>query len=1367
MKTFKTIIISLFLLAPGILLSQCQSLLGDNIPDGFATFSFISQDTGWRFVSNGNIYKTTDGQETWQLMNDLFLGVDYGKIKFVSQDTGFVYTGDTFYWTTDGGINWNQNQNGFNNDLFWLRNQSLIGSNRNVISYSNDFRNSIQTDTFPSNIHGFSISESGKGYFYLKSGAIHHFEDGNPEKDPRFTHTGNSIISLYFFNDDEGLFVDDSLFVFQTIDAGYTWTKISQINPDGDNETDYYLEFLSDQLTGSLSSRNSQYLYKTFDGGLTWLLESSRNQSIEKVEVCNDGAVWFHTPQGITFRSVNEFSLENLVQSQITQAISELEFFSDSNWLINGYKLMFSDDAGATFQLDEDNISYNVYSLEVVSPTDAYMVDYDGKFYKSTDRGKNWELINDLSTSYIDYMNFFSEDTGYIFEPNKLFLKTTDGGNTWENVNQAGLPNELSRLHQFDENLFTVLGNDSIFITQDGAQSWQGYPFFNSSVLRVQARKSNDIITFPVRNDGIYELQISTGTYTKVMDFTDGINFLLWSDNTLFFATEEDLYYSINGTEKPVDLYNPKKGLVKIINLQKGPNDVIYVSGFDGYLAKIGNESPECDIQFQNYQQDSIYRPGSRLIWSNPSPCYRNYIVSIGTTPGGRELIADTLLGEFNYYNFYEKYEFYKNLYINVGLVGPYDTVYCIKKHLTQPVCDIEIPILRRICGIDSIQFLGNYYPRGNHEIRIETPGACDTVYQLNVERIFPQRPMEFVSICSGESYSWHQKIYSETGEYFDTIPSYLGCDSLIDGLTLVVNEPSNFIWETYPETFYKNRNELFFINDSLGWSTENSRDKLFRTLDKGKTWHRIYFTPLDRVHEIYFLNESKGWILLENNIVGITEDGGYSWDFYPTGFSDKVNGIAFANESIGYVWGEKGKVSKSTDGGKSWIYLNTPETETLTGAWLFNENEVYFYGHNGTMIYSGNGGTTWSSRFSFGNTILDLVFIDRDTGYISVNPALLKTTDGGINWEAIPGNFSTGPGNLAIINNKELFRFEGGDLTLSKDFGLSRELVYLEDRNYITSFFTDNDSNIWIARSGGDIQHYHFKELQCISTLSQPDSNQTYISTLQEFTWEGIQPCPQGYAINLGTGNQITNLVDNQDIGIQTAFQNSTPLPFDKEIQLTINPYLDGNSNQSCPSLTFRTCPFIGDSIKVEICEGEVFEFRGNQYTEDTKTYWSWSLPGGCDSFIVLDLKVLPVEQIVVDTTFDKGETFLGITLHNDTTIYRIYNSSSGCDSFVVYNIMVDRSSITNPDSFTGIRVYPNPTSGKLLVSIAEVPKGIVKSEMYNSTGQLVHRDNFFRRPNDLFELEIPPSVADGIYILKILFENGSYVEKISLKRP
>jgi hypothetical protein len=91
------------------------------------------------------------------------------------------------------------------------------------------------------------------------------------------------------------------------------------------------------------------------------------------------------------------------------------------------------------------------------------------------------------------------------------------------------------------------------------------------------------------------------------------------------------------------------------------------------------------------------------------------------------------------------------------------------------------------ICNRDSVYWRGGWYKfAGTYYDSLQTQKGCDSVYVLNLEVLPTYEFNEYDSICSGVTYFWRGNYYSVAGEYFDSLLTFAGCDSVYT-LTLTV----------------------------------------------------------------------------------------------------------------------------------------------------------------------------------------------------------------------------------------------------------------------------------------------------------------------------------------------------------------------------------------------------------------------------------------------------------------------------------------------------------------------------------------------------------------------------------------------------
>lgn len=209
----------------------------------------------------------------------------------------------------------------------------------------------------------------------------------------------------------------------------------------------------------------------------------------------------------------------------------------------------------------------------------------------------------------------------------------------------------------------------------------------------------------------------------------------------------------------------------------------------------------------------------------------------------------------------------------------------------------------------------------------------------------------------------------------------------LFVNLFLCLNAASQATWQPLTNITSNTNNQrfddVFFINESVGWAVNGYYAAVYKTIDGGKTWTKQ----------------------LDEAILG--------GDYY-------FRNIEFLDENIGFLGTLNGEFFKTTNGGSNWTQITniSPNPTAICGLDTVGSSTIYGCGAYFTpahIIKSVDSGNTWQfiDMSAYANALVEIYFLTETIGFVSGRnnngATILKTTDGGTSWTEIFNSNVTG----------------------------------------------------------------------------------------------------------------------------------------------------------------------------------------------------------------------------------------------------------------------------------------------------------------------------------------------------------------------
>ncbi len=231
-----------------------------------------------------------------------------------------------------------------------------------------------------------------------------------------------------------------------------------------------------------------------------------------------------------------------------------------------------------------------------------------------------------------------------------------------------------------------------------------------------------------------------------------------------------------------------------------------------------------------------------------------------------------------------------------------------------------------------------------------------------------------------------------------------------------------------------ENLHSIAYVDAEHIWVCGNYGTILF-SADRGKNWQPQKSGISDfLLCTITFVDRQRGWAGGVGGRVVHTVDGGTTWQEQNTGTDSNILDLFFLDAKKGWAVGEFGTVIHTADGGSTWSEQREPQDTLYNDVFFVDESFGWIVGEFGTILHTTDDGATWTPQecrdivpqagaFEWERplpALYGLYFLDRRRGWIvGMDGVILKTVDGGVNWEKIESGTDKPLYSLAVQGNR------------------------------------------------------------------------------------------------------------------------------------------------------------------------------------------------------------------------------------------------------------------------------------------------------------------------------------------------------------
>ncbi len=231
----------------------------------------------------------------------------------------------------------------------------------------------------------------------------------------------------------------------------------------------------------------------------------------------------------------------------------------------------------------------------------------------------------------------------------------------------------------------------------------------------------------------------------------------------------------------------------------------------------------------------------------------------------------------------------------------------------------------------------------------------------------------------------------------------------------------------------------------------------------------------------IHFVNVDTGWAVGDLGALIKTTDGGLNWITEETNTTTPLLKVNSFNGQIVIASGFSGLILRSTDGGDSWSQITSGVTGDLWGLQMINDTLGWACGTNNSLIKTTDRGISWQTVTipGYTNNYWWIDFLNENYGLIAGDGKVLRTTNGGNNWEIIQAGDSYPLFCINVIDSMHIAAAGYGG----------------PDHPSAKNIYSSDGGNTWI--DGGDLQAF---AINCISYIN---TDTGYISMNEAGLWK------------------------------------------------------------------------------------------------------------------------------------------------------------------------------------------------------------------------------------------------------------------------
>jgi photosystem II stability/assembly factor-like uncharacterized protein len=484
----KVIFLLLTVLYSAGLLSQYNWLNPSPPGDDLRSVFFVHKNVGYAVGIYGRAVRTTDGGETWKVLNTNTT-TNLNGVHFVHSNYGFA-VGDNglIIKTTNGGNSWTTILSDQNHDLYSVFFTDLLTgyacgtkgyilrTNNGGIDWilcSSGVETKLYSMDFPDRNIGYIV---GGGGTQATPGTILKTMNAGYSWFLLTDSLEQSFYSVDFIDTLCGYAAGNFSYIAKTEDGGYSWSTCN--NPDI-----HHLRCIKfrDHQVGYANSSSGKVI-KTVNGGLDWsILNTPTSGILHSINIADSNQVCIVGRWGITLLSNDQGNSFVNAQGKYTNYLCDIQRTNNNHIFVTGSQVIIkSMDNGTSWEYMPAPELGNCISGHFHDYQHGAAVTNNG-IYMTHDSGRSWAKgYESIDSTWIRDVHMISESLGYavgswyefISEMKHGGLLKTIDGISWS-IQNLSSTESFNKVYFKDNSRGFILGSHGkMHLSDDAGNSW-------------------------------------------------------------------------------------------------------------------------------------------------------------------------------------------------------------------------------------------------------------------------------------------------------------------------------------------------------------------------------------------------------------------------------------------------------------------------------------------------------------------------------------------------------------------------------------------------------------------------------------------------------------------------------------------------------------------------------------------------------------------------------------------------------------------------------------------------------------------------------------------------------------------------------